>query len=335
MRKPLVTLVAICYNHARFLTDCLESIRQQTYANTEVIIVDDCSQDGSVDRIRDWLREHGLNWQLVVHDRNKGVCRALNDALSLAKGKYIACVAADDMWMPDKTLRQVNLMESLPDSVALVYSDAYLIDENGHRLPDMFIPWHVGYNKTPEGDLFADLLMGGNFFPAMTTLIRRSALEEVGRYDESLVYEDWDMWLRLSRRYSFAFDREVAASYRVLPGSLRTRELAIMKSDMQILSKWLQEPDLTEMVKKRVADLSWGLTQAEPTKRWYHASVALRAHRSLRSYGKLLLLLLGVRFKRAKRLARRTGVARRDRVPQHWSSSTASLERSEVHPRRH
>ena len=302
MNQPPVTLVALCYNHARFLHDALESIRGQTYENVQVIVVDDSSTDDSAQRVRHWLDQRALDWRFVVHERNEGLCRTLNQALSLAIGKYIAFVATDDIWMPDKTARQVAIMESLPESVALVYSDAYLIDENGQMLPDTFIHWHTGRDGAPEGDLFLELLTAGNFLPAMTTLIRRSALEDVGGYDERLLYEDWDMWLRLSRGYRFTFDREMAASYRVLPNSLRTRALPIMQSDMQILLKWLPEPDLNPIVRKRIADLRWGLTQVEPERRWHHARLAIQGDPTLRSYAKLVLLLLGIRFEDASRL---------------------------------
>ena len=298
MDEPLVTVIAACYNQSRFALECLESIRCQTYCNIELIIADDCSTDDSAERIRAWVDEHAVECQLVLHDRNQGLCRTLNDALSIATGKYVAMVATDDVWFPEKTARQVAMLEALPERVAVVYSDTYLIDETGGKLPGRFLERCERFDM-PEGDIFPILLRDWAFILPMTTLIRRSCLEAVGAYDETLVFEDLDMWLRLGRQYHFAFDPTVVGSYRIHPGSMvQLRSVEITKSCIAIFSKWLREPGFNRTVKRRIAEQWWTLTQLEPERRWRHAGAALRADRSLRSYVKLLLLALGIPFAR-------------------------------------
>src|SRR6266478_3036286 len=179
---PLVTAFVGCYNHSRFVEECLDSVRQQTYPNLQVIIFDDCSTDDSVSVIDNWLKKHRLDWQFIRHNRNVGICASLNEALRLARGKYISMVAADDVWLPDKTARQVEMMERLPEDVGVVYSDAFQIDENGATLPQMFIEAQRNFAFPPKGLLF-DVLLEGNFIPAMTTLIRRECFTQVGTYD--------------------------------------------------------------------------------------------------------------------------------------------------------
>jgi glycosyltransferase involved in cell wall biosynthesis len=240
---PLVTAIAVCYNHARFVIDCLESIRQQTYRPIELIIMDDCSSDDSVRLIRQWLSSGAMDGRLVAHERNQGLCRTLNDALALATGKYVAIVATDDLWMPKKLETQVQRLESLGENYGVVYSDAWLIDESGQRMSGMFIGSHRAFPRMPEGSIFS-VLMGGNFIPAMTTLVRRDCYARVGLYDENLAYEDWDMWLRLSRDYAFAFSSEVSAAYRIVSTSL-IRVLSNADNplrwttDFAIAMKWL------------------------------------------------------------------------------------------------
>jgi GT2 family glycosyltransferase len=106
------------------------------------------------------------------------------------------------------------MMESLPGTTGVLYSDAYLMDETGNPLRKRFIETYRQFDRMPDGDIHA-LLWEGNFIPAMATLIRRSVFEEVGLYDENLFYEDWDMWLRISEHYQFAYFPRPTAKYRV------------------------------------------------------------------------------------------------------------------------
>jgi glycosyltransferase involved in cell wall biosynthesis len=147
-----------------------------------------------------------------------GICASLNQVLRLARGKYISMVAADDVWLSDKTARQVAMMERMPDDVGVLYSDAFQIDENGETLPQMFIEAHRKFVTPPEGFLF-DVLWERNFIPAMTTLIRRDCFKKVGTYDEDLCFEDWDMWMRISRRFRFAYDNIPTSKYRIVSNS--------------------------------------------------------------------------------------------------------------------
>src|SRR5947199_9503288 len=227
---PPVTAIVGCYNHSRFVAECLDSVRQQTYPNLQVIIFDDCSTDDSLSVIDNWLKKHRLDWQFIRHNRNVGICASLNEALRLARGKYISMVAADDVWLPDKTARQVEMMEQLPEDVGVLYSNAFQIDENGETLPQMFIEAHRKFVVPPAGFLF-DVLWEGNFIPAMTTLIRRECFTQVGTYDEDLCFEDWDMWMRISRTFRFAYDKIPAAKYRIVSSSAaRTMSQAMCRS---------------------------------------------------------------------------------------------------------
>ena len=101
---PLVSMIVICYNQARFVVETLESVKAQSYKNTELIIVDDCSTDDSVAVIERWLRENGIQCTFIRHEKNQGVCKALNDALAVASGVpavvitvFVAC-AFGTLW---------------------------------------------------------------------------------------------------------------------------------------------------------------------------------------------------------------------------------------------
>ena len=228
---PLVSIIAICYNHSRFVLECLESIRAQTYINTELIIMDDCSEDDSVALIRNWIEQYSVKCTFIAHAENKGVVKTLNEALSCSKGEYISMISTDDSWLPNKIEKQMAVMHGCSEQVAVVYSDAAEIDEWGNRLPVNYIeqqyidqPFLSKYKDIPitaiPQEHYFTALVDGNFIPAMATIVRRKAVFAIGGYDERLTYEDYDMWLRLACKYEFVFCPGVVANYRVLSTSM-------------------------------------------------------------------------------------------------------------------
>src|SRR6478672_5840202 len=107
---PLVSVIALCYNHSRFVVECLESIRTQTYQPLHIILIDDQSKDNSVALIEEWIGTHHVTCTFIKHTTNKGICKSLNEGLSLARGKYISIIATDDVWLPEKLEHQVPIM---------------------------------------------------------------------------------------------------------------------------------------------------------------------------------------------------------------------------------
>jgi glycosyltransferase involved in cell wall biosynthesis len=244
--NPLVSMLVLSYNQSRFVLETLESVEAQTYKATQLIIVDDCSSDDSVPTIERWVNENEINCTFIRHTKNQGICKSLNDALTVATGKYVSIVASDDVWLPDKIAQQVEMMESQPDRVGVIYSDAFQIDEWGRALPNMFIADHRRLPEMPQGEVFS-VLLEANFIPAMTTLIRRSCYDVVGLYDEDLPWEDWDMWLRLARHYSFLYSPTPSAKYRRHEKSLSSsNQTSMLKGSFKTYFKQFCHGHLSE-----------------------------------------------------------------------------------------
>jgi len=218
--SPLVSVIAINYNFSAWLREALDSVRNQTYDNIELIIIDDHSTDNSVPLIQEWMTTYLGSCRLIVNEKNMGVCATLNKAFSKATGKYISAIALDDIWMPDKTKIQVQIMESASADTCVVYSDAYLIREDG-SLRDKYFMEIRNVKGAPEGNIFEDLLTD-NFIPAMSILLRMDCYKAIGNFDEQLVYEDYDMWLRLSKKYKFLYSDYRSVKYRIKDKSLST-----------------------------------------------------------------------------------------------------------------
>ncbi len=253
---PLVTAIVLCYNHSRFVTQALDGVKAQTYGNIQLLVMDDRSTDDSVQVIERWIAENSVECTFVRHEKNMGLCRSLNEAVSLSRGEYIELVAADDVWLPHKTAMQVELLEKLPRTTGVAYTDALQIDEAGNVLPKRFIEDHRRSLTTPPQGNINETLWRGNFIPAMATLVRAEVYKIVGGYDETLAYEDWDFWLRVSRKYEFAFSPEISAKYRVLATSMiRTRQDEIRKSVRRIYMKNLESGDLPPAVERTAIDV--------------------------------------------------------------------------------
>lgn len=234
MEYPLVSAVVLCYNHARFVTECLDSVKAQGYSNLELVINDDASTDNSARVIEDWVaRNSDIPSRFLRNQANQGLCRSMNRAVANANGKYFCGIAADDAWLARKLTNQVRLMESLPEKVGVVYSDALRIDEQGTVLPPTFLETtlrNCQISQPPQGDIHLALWQA-NFVAPMTTLIRRACFDRVGLFDEDKFAEDWDMWLRISRHYDFVYSPEISAKYRKVQSSICNAQLGRLLDD--------------------------------------------------------------------------------------------------------
>jgi len=213
--NPLVSILCLCYNQEKFIRESLESIKAQTYKNFEIIICDDFSQDQSVEVIESWISENtDLKIQFVEHNHNQGITKTLNELLKLSQGKYIQVLALDDTLLKDKLERHVTMLENSSDEYALVFSDAHLMNHESKVYQNKFIARHHSYLSL-ESQNFYEMLLSKNFIPAMSVLMKRKNIIAENGWDESLPFEDYDMWLRLSKNYSFLFDEVITCSYRL------------------------------------------------------------------------------------------------------------------------
>jgi glycosyltransferase involved in cell wall biosynthesis len=234
---PAVSLVVTTYNHGRFVEQCLDSVAAQTFRDFELLVVDDCSTDDTATRIRDWLDRTGTPARFVVNDRNRGICGSRNVALRQCNGEFFSSLSGDDFYGPDKLARQHEALRGLGSSVAGVFSDMRLVDEDGREVGT----WFASGRPAAEGRIFSEIVRR-NFLPAPTVMTRRALLEAVGGYDETLSYEDLDMWLKLLDRHELRFVPGRLVNYRLLPTALSRNpayEIAVRETRVRVLLRWL------------------------------------------------------------------------------------------------
>jgi glycosyltransferase involved in cell wall biosynthesis len=236
-----VSVLVTSYNHARYVEEALDSLCRQTSRDFEVIITDDASTDGSADVIEAWLARTGYSGQFIRNEVNRGICANRNASLARASGTFVCSLSGDDSYEPDRIERQLECFLAQPERVAAVYSDMLVVEAEGLPSGPSFLELALNGAAPPQGELFSRIL-AGNFLPAPAVMVRRSAIDAVGGYDESLFYEDLDMWLRLSFRFLFVYLPGLLVRYRNHESSMSnspSNRRLMHRSYSQILRKWL------------------------------------------------------------------------------------------------
>lgn len=217
-----VTVICLCHNQAPYVQEAIQSVVDQTYRPIELIIVDDASHDGSVEKICQILPQLPTNIELKVlfWRAHVGNCKAFNKALQMATGKYVIDLAADDLLLPERIAQQVKIFENAPEEVGVVFSDAWIGDAQARPLYTFYRRNAQGklIEQVPSGDVYCQILER-YCICAPTMMMRRSVLAALGGYDETLVYEDYDFWVRSARKWKYIFLDQITTIKRKVPRS--------------------------------------------------------------------------------------------------------------------
>lgn len=193
---PLVSVVIPCFNHQDYVQQTIQSVIDQDYSNIELIIIDDGSSDNSVDKIKEMISicEKRFTRFKFKNRPNKGLCATLNEALEWCQGEFLSTVASDDIWLPYKTSRQINLfLDPKNHNVAVISGE--MISINTHGKSDSrssFTPPKEQYYS------FLDIYRGHSRINAPTAMIRMHCVKEAGGYNTKVIIEDFYMWLAVT-----------------------------------------------------------------------------------------------------------------------------------------
>ena len=230
---PVVSIVIPTYNRAELLKRSVQSILDQTYQDFEVIVVDDGSTDNTEEVVKCFADNR---IQYIKHDRNRGASAARNTGIRAASARYIAFQDSDDEWLPQKLEKQVGMLGTSSTEVGVVYSGFWKV----RGRTKLYIP--IPSVPLKEGDIH-EVLLRRNFVGIPVTIIRRECFEKAGVFDEKLsMYEDWELWIRISKHYEFRYIAEPLVITHCSAGGVNTQEsLVLAKSIEYIVQKHLGE----------------------------------------------------------------------------------------------
>ena len=235
---PLVSVICLCYNHSNYVAESIESVLSQSYANIELIIVDDASTDDSQDVIRNFIAKFP-KVKFIPLSNNIGNCRAFNIGWQASSGDYIIDLAADDLLLPERISVGIDCFLTAGSEYGVHFCDTQIIDENGNPLREHLTGSYFQDN-VPEGILFSTLLTKYFINPA-TMMYSKALLDYLGGYDESLAYEDFDLWVRSSKEFKYCYSNHILVAKRSIAGSHGNKQYRpgskILKSTLRVCEK--------------------------------------------------------------------------------------------------
>lgn len=245
---PKVSVLIATFNCAKYITEAIDSVLDQTYTDYEIIIVDDGSTDETKSIMKIYLKKKSGIIK-YFYQENQGLACARNNAIKYSKGKYIAFLDADDKWAPRRLEIGINILDNELD-IGLVHSNDIKIDENGNLLK--------GYTKRKKhlsGNISKDLLLRKIHIQGGTVLFRRKCLSKVGLLDPFLTHlgaEDRDLWYRISKEFKVKYVDKPLAYYRIREDSLSKNITNMIKARYYIVNKYYSADRKTNILRKRM-----------------------------------------------------------------------------------
>lgn len=225
---PTVTVIMPSYNVAPYIEGSVRSVIAQTFADWELLIIDDCSKDNSYD-IACSLAESDERIRVLRNEKNSGVSKTRNYGISLAQGKYIALLDSDDQWCEEKLEKQLALLKK--ERAQICYTSYAMHSDKGEQVHnDYIVPAATDYKKM----LLTNVI-------GCSTVVLPSDIAKKHPFDETYYHEDYVLWLDLMREGCKAVGcTEVLVKYCVRSDSRSAQKVSSAKKRWQIYRKHLK-----------------------------------------------------------------------------------------------
>ena len=214
--KELVSIIVPVYNAEKFIKDTINTVLQQTHQNFELILVDDCSNDASIQLIQ---QEKDKRIQLIKNKKNSGAAISRNNGIKIAKGKYLCFLDADDLWDKQKIEKQVSYMKK--NNCAFSYTAYEFANEKG--LPTgkkVFIPSKITYNEALKNTTIW----------TSTVMFNMEKLSKEDIYMPNVKSEDTATWWKILKKIDKAYGlNEILSYYRRSEGTLSSNKIEAIK----------------------------------------------------------------------------------------------------------
>jgi alpha-1,3-rhamnosyltransferase len=229
-KNPLISVVCICWNHENYIAKCLTSIIDQTYQEIEIILIDNNSNDKSVEIANEILAKSNKKFIIIQQKVNCGISINLNEAVKNCNGKYLLAISTDD-WLTTESIEKKICFLECNKECGLVYSNAYIYYEN----QDLIVPF---INKNAKkGKVFRELLKN-NFIFIIGAVFNLNALKKIGQYNENSPIEDWEIGLRMAKNYDIGFLEDKLAYYRKHNNNISNKLKFMLENEIELLDNY-------------------------------------------------------------------------------------------------
>jgi len=216
---PLVSIIIITYNSSKYILETLESARNQTYKNIELIIADDCSVDDTISICKKWMGRNLDSFKrisIIESEINTGVAPNCNRGLKKAKGEWIKFIAGDDILLETCISSNIAFTDQYPDS--FFFSKLRFTHEN-QALKNHF---EQGYRRFNSDEDQLKILLNSNCLPAASSFIKRNSILALGGYDERYpMVEDYPLWVKVAKeKNNIRYLNVETVIYRIHPDTL-------------------------------------------------------------------------------------------------------------------
>ncbi|MDA9163383.1 glycosyltransferase [Rickettsiaceae bacterium] len=211
-----ISVIIASYNHGLYIKEAINSVLTQTYQNFEIIIIDDGSSDNSVEVIKS-IQDARIKF--FEFSKNEGACKATNYAIQKAKGKYIAIMNSDDVWVNSKLEKQVNYLEK-HKNIDAVFSSAEFLNQNldsfSLRMRPAFFNIFNQKNRS-SAEWLNHFFYNGNCLCHPSILIKKDCYSQLGLYNNIFrQLPDFDMWIRFCKQFTLHIMQEKLVKFRIL-----------------------------------------------------------------------------------------------------------------------
>lgn len=257
MNAPLVSVILPCFNRLRFLEPAVASVCAQTFRDFEFLIID----DGSEAQTRTWLVtrvDPRMRVILHAHTGNQSMLRNL--AIAGSRGRYLAFMDSDDLWVPEKLERQLELLQSQPTR-RWTYCNSAMIDAQGRRLPpENFARW-----QALDGIITEPLLSFDASVSTAAVVLERSLFEQAGRFDERLRFcQSHELWCRISLLSEVSVSAEPLLLVRTHPECFTADRVGAAEGWLIMFDKlagYLESPRLRSLSRRRYRESALALAR--------------------------------------------------------------------------
>lgn len=232
--NPEISILISAYNEEKNIDSCLESVKNQTFQDFEIVCINDASQDQTLEKLKKWQKVFGLDKFILINNtENSGLTKSLNLALKKARGEYIARIDADDLWEKEKLEKQIDFMEKHQEYGIIGCNHINIYKNNKNK---KFIKLPEAH-KEISGKLFRR-----NPFAHSCILARTDLIKKVGGYNEEIKYgQDYELWLRCFSLTKFYNIQEFLCSRTVDSGISVKKQNAQMWQSIKTRFKYIKK----------------------------------------------------------------------------------------------